>query len=252
MTDRPDRSFVASVLSGAPPFAVFRAQICADGLGRRRPRRRRLRLRPVARSGQYLQQPRACAGQQRSPQGRAAGRLCRHRRAREAVGDFGEGQHQREGRQGRQRQQRRLAVPAGLADGALLPPLRRTRWPAAGHARRTARRTRRGDRPGFRLLHFRRRLCRHQQSRGRRRRQGRSDDRRRQDLQGQGDRHRRAHRPRADQGRGRLEFPVRQAVRRQAADRRLGARGRQSVRPRRHRDGRHRLGQRPRHRQRSV
>ena len=44
-------------------------------------------------------------------------------------------------------------------------------------------RSRRRDRPGLRLLHFRRRLCRHQQPRGRRRRQGRSHDRRRQDLQ---------------------------------------------------------------------
>ena len=61
-----------------------------------------------------------------------------------------------------------------------------------------------------------------------------------------------AHRPRADQGRGRLQLPVRQTVRHQAADRRLGAGGRQPVRPRRHRDRRHRLGVRPRHRQRSV
>ena len=37
-----------------------------------------------------------------------------------------------------------------------------------------------------------------------------------------------------------------------AAHRRLGARGRQSVRPRRHRDGRHRLGARPRHRRRPL
>ena len=41
---------------------------------------------------------------------------------------------------------------------------------------------------------------------------------------------------------GRSELPVRQTVRQQAADRRLGAGGRQSVRPRRHRDRRHRLG----------
>ena len=46
-----------------------------------------------------------------------------------------------------------FAVPAGLADGALLPPLRRTGWLAPGPARWTARR-RRGDRPGLRLLHF--------------------------------------------------------------------------------------------------
>ena len=42
--------------------------------------------------------------------------------------------------QGRWRQRRRFAVPAGLADGALLPPLRRAGWLAAGHARRSARR----------------------------------------------------------------------------------------------------------------
>ncbi len=37
-----------------------------------------------------------------------------------------------------------------------------------------------------------------------------------------------------------------------AAGRRLGDRGRQSVRPRRHRDGGHRLGARPRHRRRPL
>jgi len=61
-----------------------------------------------------------------------------------------------------------------------------------------------------------------------------------------------AHRPGADQGRGRFELPVRQAFRRQAPDRRLGARGRQPVRPGRYRDCRHCLGQGPRHRQRPV
>ena len=47
-------------------------------------------------------------------------------------------------------------------------------------------------------------------------------------------------------------LPVREACRQRAAHRRLGGRGRQSVRPRRHRDGRHRLGARPRHRRRPV
>ena len=51
---------------------------------------------------------------------------------------------------------------------------------------------------------------------------------------------------------GSSNFPFAKLSDRQAAHRRLGARGRQSVRPRRHRDRRHRLGQRPRHRQRSV
>ena len=49
----------------------------------------------------------------------------------------------------------------------------------------------------------RRRLCGDQQSRRAKRRERRGHDRRRQDLLGQGDRHRPAHRPGADQGRGR-------------------------------------------------
>ena len=51
---------------------------------------------------------------------------------------------------------------------------------------------------------------------------------------------------------GGSNFPFAKLSDSQAADRRLGARGRQPVRPRRHRDGRHRLGVRPRHRQRSL
>ena len=43
-------------------------------------------------------------------------------------------------------------------------------------------------------------------------------------------------------------IPLRQTVRQRSAHRRLGAGGRQSVRPRRHRHRRHRLGARPRHR----
>ena len=47
-----------------------------------------------------------------------------------------------------------FAVPAGLADGALLPSLWRTGWYASGSARWTARRRAWDDRPGFGLLHF--------------------------------------------------------------------------------------------------
>ena len=68
----------------------------------------------------------------------------------------------------------------------------------------------------------------------------------------QSHRHRSAHRPGADQGRRRKQFPVRQARRDIAAHRRLGAGGRQSVRPRRHRDRGHRVRARPRYRRRSV
>ena len=51
---------------------------------------------------------------------------------------------------------------------------------------------------------------------------------------------------------GRSDFPHVTLAEQAAAHRRLGARGRQSVRPRRHRDGRHRLGARPRHRRRPL
>ncbi len=51
---------------------------------------------------------------------------------------------------------------------------------------------------------------------------------------------------------GRSDFPHVALAEQAAAHRRLGARGRQSVRPRRHRHGRHRLGARPRHRRRPV
>ena len=59
-------------------------------------------------------------------------------------------------------------------------------------------------------------------------------------------------RHRADQGRRPQRLPACAARREAAAHRRLGARGRQSVRPRRHRHGRHRLGARPRHRRRPL
>ena len=51
---------------------------------------------------------------------------------------------------------------------------------------------------------------------------------------------------------GRNDFPFVKLARQRAAHRRLGAGGRQSVRPRRHRDRRHRVGARPRHRRRPV
>src|ERR1700732_3894317 len=45
------RSFVLPLVPGTAPFAVFCTQICADGFGRRRSRRRRLRFWPVAWAG---------------------------------------------------------------------------------------------------------------------------------------------------------------------------------------------------------
>ena len=58
-----------------------------------------------------------------------------------------------------------------------------------------------GHRPRLRLLHHRRRLCRDQQSRRAERRERAGHCRRRQDLFGQGHRHRSAHRSGLDQGR---------------------------------------------------
>ena len=52
----------------------------------------------------------------------------------------------------------------------------------------------------------------------------------------------------SDQGRSARPIPVREVRRPRDRGRRLGGRGRQSVWPWRHRDGRHRLGARPRHR----
>ena len=51
---------------------------------------------------------------------------------------------------------------------------------------------------------------------------------------------------------GRTDFPYVPSRRQGAAHRRLGAGGRQSVRPRRHRDRRHRFGARARHRRRPL
>ena len=73
---------------------------------------------------------------------------------------------------------------------------------------------------------------------------GAGHDRRRHELHRQGDRHRSEDRPRADQGRRQGRLPLRAVRRPGAARRRLGGRGRQSVRPRRHGHGRHRLGAR--------
>ena len=51
---------------------------------------------------------------------------------------------------------------------------------------------------------------------------------------------------------GRNDFPHVTLSETPAAHRRLGAGGRQSVRPRRHRDRRHRVGERTRHRRRPL
>ena len=70
------------------------------------------------------------------------------------------------------------------------------------------------DGAGLRLLHFRRRLYRHQQPCRRSRHRGEGDDDRRQDARRQGDRHRPEDRSRAAQGQGRRNLPVRRFRRR--------------------------------------
>ena len=97
-----------------------------------------------------------------------------------------------------------------------------------------------------------RRRCRghrrHQQSRHRRRRRDRGDLQRRPQAQGRAGRHRHQDRPSPCCGSSRRS-PDGGEVRRfrQAAHRRVGDGDRQSVRARRHRDRRHRLGAQPRH-----
>ena len=72
------------------------------------------------------------------------------------------------------------------------------------------------------------------------------------DARRQGDRHRSEDRPRPAQGRWRQRLPLRAPRRPEGPHRRLGAGGRQPVRPRRHGHGRHRLGPAPRHRRRPL
>ena len=243
MTERPiDLSSLPSYRR-APPFAVFRAQIRADGFRRRRPRRRRLRLQPLAGPGRCVHQRGACAGQQRSPQGRAAGRLCRHRRAREAVGDFGQGQHRREAAprttaankddspfqpgSPMERFFRRFGGPDGLPPGL-------RGGPRGGRGSVT------GQGSGFFISADGYAVTNNHVVDGADKVEVTTDDGKTYTAKVIGTD------PRTDLAlikvEGRIEFPVRQALRQQAADRRLGARGRQSVRPRRHRDRRHRLG----------
>ena len=112
---------------------------------------------------------------------------------------------------------------------------------------------RRGMSQGSGLLHHRGRLRRHQCPC----RRGRAatitvvtDDGTR--ARRQADRQGRAHRPRPPQGRRATNFNYVNFATETAEGRPVGARRRQSVRPRRHGHGRHHLGRRPRHRLRPL
>ena len=182
----------------------------------------------------------------------ASGRLCRHRREGEARGDFGarQGAHAAPKHEASRAMH---AVPAGLADGPVLPPLR--------HARRRHAPDERSARPAQRASSPARARASSSRADGYAVTNNHvvdkaetvevtTDDGKTYTAKVIGTD------PRTDLAlikvEGRNDFPFVQLRRRGPAHRRLGAGGRQSVRPRRHRDGRHRLGARPRHRRRPL
>ena len=138
---------------------------------------------------------------------------------------------------------RGLAVPGFLRRFLQEPRRRRRRRRAEGAVARL--RLRRRRRAGHR---------RHQQPRDRRRRRDRGQFLRRLEAQGRTGRHGHQDRPCGAEGRSEAEEADGREIRRfqQDAHRRLGDGDRQSVRPRRHGDGRHRLGAQPRHQCRSL
>ena len=140
------------------------------------------------------------------------------------------------------------AFRAGRSARALLQAVRR-----AGHAAsvRSGQAAYRAG-AGLRIHHFARRLCRDQQSRRREGDRRDLDHRRRQDAHakvvGTDKKTDLALLKVTEPG----SYPHVNFADADAARRRLGDRGRQSVRPRRHRHRRHRLGARPRHRRRAL
>ena len=196
----------------------------------------------------------------------APGRLCRHRGAREARGDFGA-----RARRCAAREHAERAVPAGLADGPFLPPLGRPEGEefgrtdaqpdsAVSRGRAAARgravptppggRNVTGQGSGFFISADGYAVTNNHVVDRANNVQVTADDGRTYTARVIGTD------PRTDLALikvdGRNDFPLRHARRSAAAHRRLGAGGRQSVRPRRHGDRRHRLGERPRHRRRSL
>ena len=127
----------------------------------------------------------------------------------------------------------------GLPEGGPIAAAAAAGWPGGRGPRLRLR-----DRPG--------RLHRHQQPRGRRRRQREGAPQRRARVRRQGDRHRPADRPCADPDRRRRPAAARARRQRQRARRRGCDRRRQPVRPRRHGDPRHRLGDGARHQRRAL
>ena len=146
---------------------------------------------------------------------------------------------------------RRIAVPARLADGALLPPLRLAGWRRRPRsARPRGRNFSMGQGSGFFISADGYAVTNNHVVDKAESVEVTTDDGKTYTAKVIGAD------PQTDLAlikvEGRTDFPFVTLADKRAAHRRLGARGRQSVRPRRHRDGRHRLGARPRHRRRSL
>ena len=180
--------------------------------------------------------------------------LCRPRRHGHAGGDQRRGEvlQRRRQRHGRRRRPGRSRLRRSSRGQPVPPVLPAVPRPPQGSALPCSRAPSLRHGPGLRLHRLRRRLRGHQQPRRQERRRGDGDPAGRQGIQGRSRRHRSQDRSRAPQDQGRLELRLRQVRHQGSPRRRLGRGGRQSVRPRRQRDDRHRVGPRPRHRLRSL
>ena len=152
---------------------------------------------------------------------RASGRLCRHRREGEARGDLGARQGRRRPAHDELRRRTRRSRPARRWSASSAASARRTARTASDRQRGPrGRNFAMGQGSGFFISADGYAVTNnHVVDKAD---DGRGHDRRRQDLHRQGDRHRSAHRSRADQGRRPQRLPVRQARR---ASRRASATG---------------------------
>ena len=144
---------------------------------------------------------------QQAQQRRSVRRLCRHRREGEARGDLGPRQDATADAQ-RRPPTTTIAVPQGLADGEASSSASACPRAADGRAHRAAAQFGQAQGSGFFISADGYAVTNNHVVEKADERRG--HDRRRQDPQRQGDRHRSAHRSRADQGR-RRQLPLCQA-----------------------------------------
>ena len=129
MTDRPTDLSSLPSYRAAPPFAVLGAQVRADGLGRRRPRRRAftaLARRP-ARPTIFSSPAHAQVNNEVRKVAQPVGFADIVERVKPSVISVKVNINEKVAKDDNGNSDG-LAVPAGFADGALLPPLRRTGW----------------------------------------------------------------------------------------------------------------------------